>query len=153
MVAAVHSNVQKEIRRARFDRPLSMPALISELEGLHVSIDRVVYMPHLEAPADRPYPFVHFITIHNDSAETVTIRGRKWVVTDDDGQQIVVEGDGVVGKVPRLAPGEKFDYHSYHVIGADSVAEGAFFGVTEDGRRVFTRIPRFELQVPRRAEA
>jgi ApaG protein len=130
-----------------------MSAPISELEGLHVSIDRVVYMPHLEAPAERPYPFVYFITIHNDSPETVTIRGRKWVVKDEDGQQIVVEGDGVVGKTPHLAPGEKFDYHSYHTVGADSVAEGAFFGVTEGGRRVFTRIPKFELQVPRKAEA
>lgn len=130
-----------------------MSATISELHGLHVVIDRVAYMPHLEAPADRPHPFVYFITIRNDSTETVTIRGRKWIVVDDEGQQLVVEGDGVVGKFPQLDPGDDFSYNSCHVIGSDSVAHGAFFGVTAGGRRVFTRIPEFELRVPQRTQA
>jgi ApaG protein len=125
-----------------------MSATFTELQGLRASIDRVVHVPDLEAPPDRPYPFVYFITIHNDSAETVTIKGRKWVVSDEDDQRVVVEGDGVVGKFPRLEPGEKFSYNSYHVIGSDSVAEGAFFGVTADGEPVFTRIPRFEMRAP-----
>jgi ApaG protein len=125
-----------------------MPAAFKELKGLRVSIDKVVYMPHLEAPADRPYPFVYFITIDNQSEETVTIKGRKWVVTDALGQRVVVEGDGVVGKFPCLAPGEHFSYNSYHVIGSDSVAEGAFIGVNEESVPVITRIPRFEMRVP-----
>lgn len=126
-----------------------MSETITELSGLHVTVDRVVYVPHLEAPVDRPCPFVYFITIHNDSPSTVTIRGRKWVVTDSNDQRIVVEGDGVVGKFPRLTTGEKFSYNSYHTIGTDSVAEGSFFGVTDNGNRVFTRIPAFEMKVPR----
>ena len=121
---------------------------INELPGLRATVDRVVHMPQLQAPEDRPHPFVYFITIHNDSAETVTIRGRKWVVTDEDGHRLVVEGDGVVGETPRLEPGENFSYNSYHTIGSDSFAEGAFFGTTDAGERVFTRIPRFELSVP-----
>ena len=121
---------------------------ILELPGLRVTVDRVVHVPHLDAPEDRPHPFVYFITIRNESEQTVTIRGRKWVVTDDAGQRLVVEGDGVVGKFPRLEPGEDFSYNSYHTIGADSVAEGAFFGVTDDAARVFTRIPAFKLRVP-----
>ncbi len=120
----------------------------TELDGLHVIIDRVIHMPQLEAPPDRPHPFVYSITIRNESAETVTIRGRKWVVTDRTGQRQVVEGDGVVGKFPRLEPGESFSYDSYHTIGCDSVAEGAFFGVTEKGAPVFTRIPSFQLRTP-----
>src|SRR3954463_3740612 len=125
-----------------------MSASLTELPGLRVTVDRVVYMPQLEAPEDRPHPFVYFITIHNDSAETVTIKGRKWVVTDAADQCVVVEGDGVVGKFPRLEPGENFSYNSYHVIGSNSVAQGALFGVTEDGAGVFTRIPPFEMRTP-----
>ena len=125
-----------------------MSASISELPGLRATVDRVVYMPHLAAEPERPHPYVYFITIHNDSVETVTIKGRKWVVTDANGHQLVVEGDGVVGETPRLEPGENFSYNSYHIIGSDSVAEGAFFGTTEAGAPVFTRIPRFELRVP-----
>ncbi|HXO95040.1 MAG TPA: ApaG domain [Chthoniobacterales bacterium] len=119
-----------------------------ELADVQVSIDKVVYVPTLEAPADRPFPFVYFITIHNRSPETVFIRGRKWVVTDRQGSKIVVEGDGVVGQFPRLAPGEQFSYNSYHVIGSDSAAEGAFLGVDAAGRPFITRIPRFEMHVP-----
>ena len=58
-----------------------------------------------------------------------------------------------MGKFPRLEPGEHFSYNSYHVIGSDSVAEGAFFGVTEDGAPVYTRVPRFTMQVPSGEEA
>lgn len=111
-------------------------------------MDRVAYMPHLEAPADKPFPFVYFITIHNDSDETVTIKGRKWVVTDATGDVVVVEGDGVVGKFPRLTTGDSFSYNSYHVIGCDSAAEGAFIGVTDESRPVLVRIPRFEMKAP-----
>ncbi len=125
-----------------------MSESITELNGLRATVDRVVHVPHLDATPDRPHPFVYFITIHNDSDQTVTIRGRKWVVTDVNDQRLVVEGDGVVGQFPRLEPGEHFSYNSYHTIGADSVAEGAFFGVTDEGVRVFTRIPPFELRVP-----
>ncbi len=125
-----------------------MSAAFTELEGLRATVDRVVYMPHLEAPEDRPHPFGYFITIHNDSPETVTIKGRKWVVTDEEDHCVVVEGDGVVGKFPRLETGEKFSYNSYHVIAGDCVAKGAFFGLTDDGIPVFTRIPSFTMRAP-----
>jgi ApaG protein len=122
--------------------------VISELEGLRVSIDRVVHVPHLDAPPERPHPFVYFLTIHNESGIAVTIKGRKWVVTDASGDCVVVEGDGVVGKSPHLLPGETFSYNSYHTIGSDSTAEGAFFGLTEDAEPVYTRIPPFRLLLP-----
>jgi ApaG protein len=121
---------------------------IRELPGLGVKVDRVVYRPDFEAPADRPYAFAYFITIRNESPETVTIKGRKWVVTDANGQRVVVEGDGVVGQFPRLRTGEQFSYNSHHVIGVDSFAEGAYIGVTDDGQAVITRIPRFDMRVP-----
>ena len=127
----------------------SVSSAFRELTSLRVLIDKVVYMPTLEAPPDRPYPFVYFITIDNQSSETVTIRGRKWVITDQLGQKIVVEGDGVVGEFPRLRPGERFSYQSYHVIGTDSVAEGAFIGISDQSVPFVARIPRFQMQVPK----
>jgi len=120
----------------------------TELAGLHVKVDRVVHMPQLEAPPDRPHPFVYFITVSNESSVPVTIKGRKWVVTDAEGRCVVVEGDGVVGEFPYLKPHHQFSYNSYHTIGSDSVAERAFFGVTDGGEAVFTRIPRFEMRAP-----
>lgn len=126
-----------------------MSPVFRELNNLRVIVDKIVYMPALEAPPDRPYPFVYFITIDNQSNDTVTIKGRKWVITDQSGQKIVVEGDGVVGEYPRLRPGERFSYNSYHVIGKDSLAEGAFIGLTDEGSPFVVRIPQFAMEVPR----
>lgn len=119
-----------------------------ELAKLSVSVDDVLYMPSLDAPAERPHPFVYFITITNGSAEAVRILARKWVVTEAGGETTVVEGDGLVGQKPLLQPGEKFSYNSYHVVNTDSRVAGAFFGKAADERIVYTLVPEFDLHVP-----
>jgi len=122
---------------------------ILELPGLRVTVDRVVYQPDALAPPDRPHCFVYYITIHNDSNATVTIKGRKWVVTNESGEVTAVEGEGVVGQLPRMEPGEKFSYNSFHLLDTRSaVAEGSYLGIDAKGRKVLTRIPRFEMVVP-----
>jgi ApaG protein len=78
-----------------------MPLRFEELSGLSVTVDEVVHMPHLVAPPDKPYAFAYYLSIHNQSEDAVTILGRKWIVTDESGATLVVEGDGVVGQTPR----------------------------------------------------
>ena len=120
-----------------------------ELDRLSVEVDDVIYMPSLDHPEDRPHPFVYFIKIRNQSPERISIRGRKWVIRENDSEEVlVVEGDGVVGQRPNLGPGEEFSYNSYHVTRSSGYAEGAFFGTTESGRTIFVRIPRFNLSIP-----
>lgn len=125
------------------------PTVPFELPGLRVTVDRVAFNPHAQTPADQPYCFAYFITIHNDSEVSVTIRGRKWVVRGDDGEYLSVEGAGVVGQTPFLQPGESFTYQSHHLLRTKSAwAEGAYLGLDSEGRAVYTRIPRFEMVVP-----
>jgi ApaG protein len=60
-----------------------------------------------------------------------------------------VEGDGVVGQQPTIAPGGKFSYNSYHTIQTrNAKAEGAFIGEDVHGRAIVARIPVFQLEVP-----
>ena len=125
-----------------------MAATIREFEGIHVTVDDVIYMPSLEASPEKPYPFVYFISIHNDSAVAVTIRGRKWVVHEEGGEVGVVEGAGVVGQSPLINPGEHFSYNSYHVVARSARVSGAFFGETAEGDWIYARIPEFRLEVP-----
>ena len=122
---------------------------IEELTSLEVIVDDVIYMPSLEAPADKPYPFVYFITIKNNSNQKVKIFGRKWILTTEDGQKLVVEGEGVVGQFPEILAGEEYNYNSYHVISGDSQVGGAFFGETNNGIPIYTKIPSFELTIPK----
>ena len=118
-----------------------------ELDGLRVTVDRLIYR-HVPV-ADKPHSFVYFISIHNDTDVEVTLQRRKWVVTSDDGTQLVFVGDGIVGQTPVIKPGGKFTYNSQHLIAtASAVAEGAYGGIDENGRQVVTRIPKFRMVVP-----
>ncbi len=125
-----------------------MAGTIREFDELHVTVDDVLYMPSLEAPPEKPHPFVYFISIHNNSTEPVTIRARKWVVQEDGGETTVVEGTGVVGQTPTILPNQHFSYNSYHVVARAAKVSGAFFGETAAGERIFARIPEFRLNPP-----
>ncbi|MBL6765869.1 MAG: ApaG domain [Verrucomicrobiae bacterium] len=117
-----------------------------ELDGLHVTVDRILYTPDLPSPPDQPFSFIYFISIRNNSDVTVTIKGRKWVVRDTAGNVTAVEGDGVVGEFPTIPPGERFSYNSRHVLATPSgEAEGSYIGLDENGNRILVRIPRFEM--------
>jgi ApaG protein len=120
-----------------------------ELDGLRVTVDKVIYQPDAAAPLDRPHCFVYFITIHNDADVAVTIKGRKWVVTNDRNEITAVEGEGVVGQTPLIQPGESFSYNSFHLLSTRSaVAEGSYVGLDERGRTVLARIPKFSMVLP-----
>jgi len=120
-----------------------------ELAGLRVTLDRLMYQRLPPEQGANPHSFIYYISIYNGSDVVVTIMGRKWVVTSDDGEVLVLEGDGVVGKTPTIPPGGKFTYNSWHLISTmGAVAEGAYLGVDPTGRRVVTRIPKFAMQVP-----
>jgi ApaG protein len=121
---------------------------IRENNEIQVRVDDVVYMPSLDAPAEKPHPFVYFISIFNNSTWAVAIRGRKWVVRQDDGEVTVVEGEGVVGQTPLIEPGGHFSYNSYHVVAMGATASGAFFAEGTNGEWMFARIPEFRLEVP-----
>jgi len=126
----------------------SMATDYQELDGLYARVDDVVYMPALEAPSNKPHPFVYFITIQNDTDERVQVQGRKWVVREKGGEVTVVEGEGVVGQNPVLEAGEHFAYNSYHVTARDAQVMGTFFGMTATGEKVRISIPPFLLDIP-----
>jgi ApaG protein len=118
------------------------------LPGFEATVDRVDHDPGLPVPPGQPHAFVYHITIRNGSGRVVTVLGRKWVVRSGSGRVTVVEGDGVVGRCPRLEPGESFSYNSYHTTDGPAVAEGAFLAETEEGNAVLAAIPPFEMTPP-----
>ena len=121
--------------------------------GLRVNVDQLVYQEGVLTPRDTPHCFAYYITILNEGEETITVRGRKWVVTESNGEVIAVEGDGVVGESPVLGPGEHFSYNSYHMIRSSrAIAEGSYLGVTGSGEPVVVGIPAFELVTPEAGE-
>ena len=76
------------------------------------------FLDDQSAPEDDRYVFAYHITIQNRSPETVTLRRRYWEITDAHGRLRTVEGTGVVGEQPCLAPGEIFEYSSSAILDA-----------------------------------
>jgi len=57
--------------------------------------------------------FEYTVRITNPSAETVQLISRHWIITDALDHVEEVQGPGVVGEQPVLAPGESFKYSSW----------------------------------------
>ncbi len=78
-----------------------------------VNIDVVTsYLARHSRPADQQYTFAYTITIRNTGSEPVQLLSRHWIITDADGSQQEVRGEGVVGEQPVIQPGAYFRYTS-----------------------------------------
>ncbi len=130
-----------------------MPASLA-LPGLSARLDKLVYHHGGKClPPDQPHAFVYFVTIRNATEHTITLLGRKWVLTHADGSRQVIEGDKIVGETPVLTPGESFSYNSYHVAGGDVTALGSFHGIDENGRPVHVVLNPFAMHIPPASDA
>ncbi len=127
-----------------------MPISKSErLDGLNVHLDELRYQyggPNV--PPESPHVFIYFLTIENLSERPVKLLGRKWIIHDDRGETLVLEGDKIVGKEPALLPGERFSYNSFHLTNRNASARGSFHGVDQDHSPIHCLIPEFELRIP-----
>lgn len=105
------------------------------------------YLPDESTPEDNEYVFGYRIVILNDSDRTVTLHTRYWDLIDGEGGTRVVEGEGVVGQKPRLAPGEAFKYHSFAVLPTPwGTMEGHYnFRAEDNQEQLKVAIGRFYL--------
>lgn len=132
----------------RFSISSAMAKLPQELSGLEVHLDNLVYFEDPKLPEETPHGFIYYITIRNNSDRAVTFTHRKWVMRGANGEQLVVEGDGIVGETPTLEPGQSFSYNSYHVTKQHTEAGGSFHGTDVFGESVYVRIPAFAMTIP-----
>ena len=107
------------------------------------------YSPERSQPSGNKWFFLYTVTIVNESAETVQLLTRHWVVTDGAGHIDEVRGPGVVGKQPTLAPGESFEYTSGWPLPAPfGVLEGTYEMVTALGERFDAKVAPVALSEP-----
>jgi ApaG protein len=104
------------------------------------------YMADQSEPAHRRFLFAYRITIENNSDKTVQLLARHWVIIDANGRREDVEGPGVVGATPTLAPGESHTYSSFCPLETPwGTMEGEFQMRDEHGSLFEARIARFVL--------
>jgi len=117
--------------------------------GVRVRVESV-YLPDRSSPTDHYYFFAYHVEIANQSSKIVQLLSRSWIIVDSDGQEQRVEGPGVIGEQPVLAPGESFDYTSFCPLRTESGSmHGTYSMIVADSRETFeAEIAPFELAVP-----
>lgn len=92
--------------------------------------------------------WVYHIRIENDSDQDIQLLSRHWRITDGRGVVNFVDGEGVVGEQPLLAPGQSHDYVSGCPLGTPQGSmQGHYTMRRADGTRLEVAIPFFPLAV------
>lgn len=107
------------------------------------------YLPERSAPREEQYLFAYHLTISNVGDDTAQLISRHWYITNAEGQTEEVEGPGVVGEQPVLAPGTSFEYTSFCPLKTSvGSMHGTYTMVTPGGTTFEARISPFTLAVP-----
>ncbi|MBL4586480.1 MAG: Co2+/Mg2+ efflux protein ApaG [Flavobacteriales bacterium] len=117
--------------------------------GIKISV-RVKFKEEYSEPDKRYFVFFYRITIENYSDFEVQLLRRHWDIFDSNGIKTIVEGDGVVGEKPILAPGELFSYESACNLESGMGRMSGYYELmrTENGELFRADIPDFILEVP-----
>ncbi|WP_174273662.1 Co2+/Mg2+ efflux protein ApaG [Sphingomonas bacterium] len=120
--------------------------------GITVRVS-VSYLDDQSEPAKRRWFWAYHIRIENNGAAPVQLMTRRWIITDAHGQRHRVEGEGVIGEQPVIAPGESYDYVSGCPLETSrGTMEGAYRMAGHGGGLMEVAIPRFDLIGPAAAD-
>ena len=109
----------------------------------------VSFMPEQSRVEAARWFWVYHIRIENHREEVIQLRTRHWRISDADGMVNVVDGEGVVGETPVLAPGQTHDYVSGCELSTRHGAmEGHYAFTHADGSLFEVAIPHFVLEAP-----
>lgn len=98
--------------------------------------------PHQDA-----WVFEYTVRITNQGTETVQLLSRHWIITDALDNVEEVQGPGVVGQQPVLAPGESFKYSSWCPLKTPTgMMHGTYQMVGDDGAKFDIEIAPFGLK-------
>ena len=99
-------------------------------------------------PTENQYVFSYRIRIENISPRTVQLLRRHWYITDSMGFTREVEGEGVIGKTPIIAPGEIHVYDSWCPLSSPlGLMKGTYLMLLVDEQEYFDAVvPRFPLE-------
>src|SRR5271170_893857 len=71
------------------------------------------HSPENSKPQQGEWIFEYTVRITNQGSDTVQLISRHWIITDAFEHVEEVQGPGVIGEQPVLAPGESFKYSSW----------------------------------------
>jgi ApaG protein len=125
-----------------------VPTSEAVTQGIRVRVESR-YDPVRSRPSQNQWFFLYTVHIANESAVTVQLLSRHWIITDATGHVEEVRGPGVVGEQPVLAPGQSFEYTSGCPLSTPfGTMHGTYQMVTAKGERFDADIAAFTLSEP-----
>ena len=116
--------------------------------GIRIQVSPL-YLPERSEPAEGSFFFAYHIRISNTGQETVQLQRRHWIITDGHGHVEEVEGPGVVGETPVLAPGASFEYTSFCPLPTPfGTMHGTYLMKAASGETFEAEIGQFSLIAP-----
>jgi len=113
----------------------------------------VSYLPEQSEPDRGRWFWAYHIRIENEGHQAVQLLTRHWIITDGRGSRHSVEGEGVVGEQPMIAPGASYDYVSGCPLATPTGSmQGSYRMIGADGMEFDVAIPKFSLLAPAVAE-
>lgn len=117
-------------------------------EGIRVAVSPRFSLADSD-PAEGTFVFSYTISMANEGSAAAQLLFRHWRIHDAAGDDSMVDGEGVVGEQPILAPGGSHEYRSYCVLRSPvGYMEGHYTFVREDGEQFKVDVPRFHLNGP-----
>ena len=100
-------------------------------------------------PSEGTFVFSYQVGMANEGDQAAQLLFRHWRIHDSATGDSVVDGEGVIGEQPLLAPGESHEYRSYCVLRSPAgYMEGYYTFVRPDGHEFRVEVPRFHLNGP-----
>ncbi len=118
-------------------------------QGVKVSVE-AFYHPAQSQPTRNIFAFIYEVLIENHSANSIQLLRRHWYIHDGYLLKKEVEGEGVVGQQPILAPGEIYNYFSSCSL---TMETGRMYGNylmqrLDNGLQFEVAIPEFQMIFP-----
>ncbi len=107
------------------------------------------YDPSRSNPHQNQWFFLYTVTLTNEGSITTQLISRHWIITNANGKVEEVQGPGVVGEQPILAPGQSFEYTSGCPLPTSfGTMHGTYQMITAKGEQFDATIAPFTLSEP-----
>lgn len=114
-------------------------------EGMRVQV-AAQWLPEASDRERGRWFYAYRVSLENLGDRPARLMRRHWIIRDADNRQREVRGLGVLGRQPRLEPGQSHDYVSGSPLETEwGTMEGWFHFERDDGETFAARIGRFFL--------
>ncbi len=117
----------------------------AETQGIRIRVTPR-YLAEHSSPAENQWIFVYRVRITNESPSAVQLISRRWEIRDAEGEEEIVEGPGVIGLQPLIAPSKSHEYESFCPLPTPwGTMQGHYVMRRDDGTEFNATIARFFL--------